>query len=233
MTKIVDRSLKAISLEDFNDYNYPEFVCDLDLELPDEEVKVLRILIKDGFSDFKIPENLMWTMPMVQKAYEYQTKKIKVKHSFCYLTIRKGIVNYEQDDEWHTDGFSQSITHIPEQNYIWTNNHPTEFYVKPIKFPKDFDTMKHNVHRYIQDQILENFEICRTCDYFAGQVFCIDPFVIHRRPKVTNNTDRAFVRVSFTPIEIADCNNTFNPELPRKYERDGRKWRENLERYQN
>jgi len=58
----------------------------------------------------------------------------------------------------------------------------------------------------------------------------MDPYVVHRRPPISNGVVRTFVRISFTPIEIPDVNNTPNPLIPTQhYITDGVKsFREHL-----
>ena len=73
-----------------------------------------------------------------------------------------------------------------------------------------------------------------ACGLESHTVYCMDPYVIHRRPKKAKGKLRTLVRISFTPIEIVDCNNTRNAMLFRDYKRDGvRDFRDNLKRYRN
>jgi len=131
--------------------------------------------------------------------------------------VRHGEVRSVTDDEWHVDGFSTFITHIPESNYVAVNHTPTEYLVQPIEFPDDFDPLVHNVQWYIQNRA--SLDVRRLKPH---TLYCFDPYFIHRRPSIEPGTHRTFVRVSFTPIEIADDANTPNPLLPmRVYERDG------------
>jgi len=145
--------------------------------------------------------------------------------------VRSGLVESVSDDEWHTDGFSVNITHLPEQNYCWSNVYPTEFVKKSIEFPKDFSPFEHNIHEYIQDFLSLNPTAITIPD--CNSVYCFDPYVIHRRPQIPQGIKRAFIRVSFTPIEIVDDNNTENPLLSvLKYGRDAVKsFRNGLKRY--
>jgi len=225
---IKDRALKALNLEQYKDTNRPEWVGEIDLKLPSERQYILRMLIKRPFGECKLPKELEWCKPMVDKAFNTQLK-MGIRQPFCYLTIRNGLVDSETDDEWHVDGFSQTITHLPEQNYIWVDNNPTEFIVKEIDIPYDFDSSKHNIHYFIDDNITEN-DVVKTMN--EKTIYCLDPYVIHRRPKLTKGTQRCFIRVSFTPIEIEDCNNTINPLISTNYKRDGVKsFRKNLIQY--
>lgn len=218
MNNISKRARKIFNLKQFNKNNYPELVRYIKVYCPYERQYVLRMLIKEAYNSFKIPEELKWIEPIVEEAYRYQKEVVKIEHSFCYVTIRHGLVTSVTDDEWHVDGFSTLISHIPEQNYGWANCYATECIIKKIKFPKDFNSLVHNAHPFIQSKINKQDNLFNIP---SNMLFCFDPYVIHRRPQVPEDTIRTFVRVSFDPIEIKDINNTPNPLIPKQYKRDG------------
>jgi hypothetical protein len=224
---IENRLKTALNLKQFNQLNEPFEIGSLILTPPDTRQYVLRMLIKRPFNELSIPEHLIWVKPLVDLAFANQAK-FDVRHPFCYLTVRHGFVTSKTDDVWHVDGFSLQFSHLPEQNYIWASHTPTEYVTKKISFPNDFDSFKHNIHLYFDDVISEQDEI-KTIK--PKTVYCMDPYVIHRRPKV-QHIERTFIRVSFTPIEISDINNTFNPLMPTNCNRDGiKEFRNNLIRY--
>lgn len=219
-SNIAIRGLTALNLRQYAVANYPERVDSFDLNIPEKRQYILRVLVKRPFEDFGLPPELSWLKLLIEKASQYQLNVLRIKQPFCYITVRSGIVDSVTDDEWHVDGFSQTITHLPEQNYIWTDHTPTEFVARPFLFPKDFDTSKHNIHLLFQDSIIKSTYVFQLN---PKTLYCLDPYVVHRRPILTKGIHRTFVRLSFTPIEIIDCNNTFNPLLPTDYRRDGRK----------
>lgn len=228
MKSFINRSLKALNLRQFNKINKPLLIGSLELNTPEHRQYILRCLIKRPFEELALPNELEWVKPVVELALNNQ-KKMGIFQPFCYLTIRNGIVDTVTDDEWHVDGFSTAITHLPEQNYLWTSHTPTEYVIKKVDFPEDFDPMVHNVHNYIQDTMTVNDKVRQLK---PKSVYCFDPYFIHRRPTLTQGLFRTFIRVSFTPIEINDVNNTYNPMLPTNYRRDAvREFRNKLERY--
>lgn len=165
--------------------------------------------------------------PLIYEVHRHQ-ENIGIRQPFCHITVRHGEVTSKKDDEWHVDGFSMNVSHLPEQNYIWVNKYPTEYIERRFDIPEDFNPRKHNIHLFFQD-VIEDEEI-KTLD--EETLYCLDPYIVHRRPEVPKGITRTFVRVSFCPMEIKDINNTQNPLLPREYERDGvETFRENLERY--
>lgn len=204
-----DRAHQALSLAHFETRNLPELVGESILDCPYERQYILRMCIKSLNSDFKIPDCLNWLNTAIDQAVEYQRDNVQVEHPYCYVTVRHGKVESTTDDEWHVDGFSTRITHLPEQNYVVCSDYPTQCLSLPICFPTDFDPNKHNVHTYIQSMA----EYGHQSGIGRHAMHCFDPYVIHRRPYVPPNVTRTFVRISFVPIEIQDINNTPNPLL--------------------
>lgn len=233
MTTIAERASSVIHLNNFYSSNIgPEEVGAVRLNCPHKRQYVLRMLLNEPHGELKIPEELLWTKNALEMAIKYQKNNVRIAHSHCYITVRHGLVDSVADDEWHVDGFSTKINHIPEQNYVWSNVSPTE-YIKdqPIFFPIDFNPLKHNVHKYIQARVIFNDKM-HTCE--SETMYCMDPYVIHRRPPVTEGMLRTFIRISFTPIPIMDHNNTKNPLLSDQWQvfsRDGVSIREQLKNY--
>ena len=224
---IKERAFKALNLNQYNKINKPDNLGKVNIKCPKKRQYILRMLIKLPFGDFKIPSEINWTRPLINRAIKHQ-EKIGVKQAFCYITIRHGKVISETDDEWHVDGFSTNITHIPEQNYIWVDKEPTEYIKKRFKFPRDFSPFIHNIHYFFHDSISKKDKIKKIK---IKNLYCFDPYVVHKRPKIENKESRAFVRISFCPVEINDKNNTQNKILPRVYTRDGiKEFRNNLKR---
>ena len=226
---IKTRALKALNLNQYNNLNKPEKIGKFQVNCPLERQYILRMLIKKPFEELQVPVDLLWCADLIIAAFKNQ-EKMGVRQPFCYITIRHGLVSSTLDDEWHVDGFSKTVTHLPEQNYCWSNVHPTDYVVKKIKFPKDFDTQKHNVHLFIQDNLNENDEVKKM---EPKTLYCFDPYVIHRRPTGISNLNRTFVRITFIQSEINDVNNTINPLIKTNYNRDGKvEFRDKLLRYE-
>lgn len=225
---VASRARKALNLAQYSQVNSPDRLTQVDLDTPEDRQYVLRMLVKEPFGDFKIPERLEWLEPMIDVARTHQSN-MGIRQPYCHVTVRHGEVTSEKDDKWHVDGFSMNVTHLPEQNYAWVNRYPTEYLERSFDIPVDFDPRKHNIHLLLQD-LLDGDEDVKAFD--EETVYCFDPYVPHRRPEVPTGIERTFVRVSFCPMEIRDVNNTQNPLLPRDYDRDGvKEFREKLERY--
>lgn len=212
MNSIAERAKHLVNLDFYENINSPEEVAKFDLECPYERQYILRCPIKVPGKRFAIPDEMLWTVPLIEEAIKYQENNVgKLSYwwpPYIYLTIRHGLVTSETDDEWHVDGFSMKISHVPEQNYIWVSNNPTEYVEHGLRIPIDFDPMNHNIHYYIQDHLSSDVEVKTIRE---KTLYAMDPYVIHRRPKLDKNISRTFIRLSFTAIPIDDKNNHINP----------------------
>lgn len=211
-----NRAFTILNLKQYSEINLPQQLGRVSLSFPEERQYILRMFIKDMFGEWQIPEEIYWISPMLKLAVDNQ-KRMGIRQPFVYVTIRNGIVDSKTDDDWHVDGFSLGITHLPEQNYIWSNDYPTEYVEKAFDFPEDFDGNVHNIHSFFQKRIKPE-EVMRMQ---SKVVYGLDPYVVHRRPAEATGKNRCFVRISFTPIEIRDKNNSYNPLIPTAYKRDG------------
>lgn len=227
MTTIIDRANRVVSLAEFEKNVYPIELSNINVICPFENQYILRMCVSTDGINFLIPNEMNWLKPLFIEALTHQKNVINVEKNFCYITVRHGVVKSVTDDEWHVDGFSTKISHVPEQNYIWTNSIPTEYTNVSVKFPDDFDPLKHNVNHFLEQNITDEIKQCKE-----NVLYCMDPYIIHRRPTVSTGTVRTFVRISFVPIMIDDINNTQNPKLLQNYKNDGIKYRNNLKKYE-
>lgn len=203
---------KLKTIEDYKVLDAPEFVCkDYGISVPFEEQMILRMLVRPKYGDWYIPKSLQYLCDTIGDMADYDFKRTGIKDSWCYVTVRHGKITSKTDDEWHFDGASFRTDIIPERNYVWVNNHPTEYKVGTLAIPADFDPIQHNLFTFAAHQLRDS-EVRRTahCTWYL-----LSPFCLHRRPKI-NNEDvfRTFIRICFTDIEGRDINNTTNPLLP-------------------
>lgn len=103
------------------------------------------------------------------------------------------------------------------QVWIMTTNHPESVLLSKYSASKGVFINKegsfsrnHNIHQYFQDNADE--EKIVTLD--SGMMWLLDPYMVHRRPKIRAGVKRKMFRISFVPIEIKDDTYTQNPLLP-------------------
>lgn len=200
---------KLKTIEDYKILDKPEYICPSKIEPPFEAQMILRMLVRPKYGEWKIPPQLTWLASLILELTNYDVKRTGIKDSWCYVTVRHGMVLSVTDDEWHFDGSSFRTDIIPERNYIWVNDYPTEYKLGGLLFPKDFDPIKHNLFTFAAHQ-LKDAPVYKT---FAKSWYLLSPFCLHRRPSVPQETMRTFIRICFTDIEGRDINNTENPLL--------------------
>jgi hypothetical protein len=225
--RIIDRAKRLVSVAEFENNVEPIELSKIEVKCPYGTQYILRMCISEDGETLHIPDELQWMKSLLIEALTHQQNVVNVDKKYCYITVRHGYVKSVTDDEWHVDGFSTKVSHVPEQNYIWSNRIPTEYTNVSVKFPDDFYPKVHNVNYFLQDNISEEVRVCKE-----NVLYCLDPYVLHRRPVESTNKVRTFVRISFVPIMIDDMNNTQNPLLPQSYTGDGVSFRNTLKKYE-
>lgn len=218
---IFARAQRLLNLKDYAVYT-PPLDCGKPERLtpPAERQYVLRMMVRrQNDEDFTVPPELAWLDDVVRDCARLQLENgLDPQNDFVYLTVRHGLVTTEEDDLWHVDGFSMRHPHRPEQNYIWADSFPTEILNQAFDFPPDFDPRKHNIHTFFQ----QHADPSKATTLTPSRLFLIDPYIVHRRPKISAGCLRTFFRVSFIPVEIDDDTCMQNPLFPPKtYDRDG------------
>jgi len=193
------RDFRNLNLKDYSYYEEPYRVSNIHFDnTPDQYI--LRMMVKKPYGKLLIPEELDWLTGAILHCNYNQKQFNLFENSFIYITVRNGIVKSINDDEWHVDGFSMRVPHLPEQNYIWSDIYPTEYAAQSFNIPASFDPLKHNLHWLLQEQVQQ-----KSIQLFdKNQLTLIDPYIVHRRPIVPVGTKRNFFRVSYIPIEIED-----------------------------
>lgn len=204
--------------EDFNQEAYmypapPVHMGTREIDMPEEDLYLLRFLIKQPGSDFTIPQKIQFLQGIIEECARYQMAHFPdYEDRFVYLTVRSGELKSVNEDQFHVDGF-QGISvprHIPEQNYIWANCYPTLMALQPY-FMEQLDPALHNMHDYFHEKTSMD-------NVYAGRdrgLYIIDPYHVHARPMIPDGTLRSFFRLCFSPAEIRDDTNTVNEHLPR------------------
>ena len=218
-TRITPRNpMYSRAHEDFNHEAYmypapPVYLGQRDLDVPEEDLYLLRFLVKQPGSVFTIPQKIQFLQGLIEECAKYQQANFPdYEDRFVYLTVRSGELKSVNEDQFHVDGF-QGISvprHIPEQNYIWANCHPTLMALQPY-FMEQLDPAVHNMHDFFD----EKTSMDNVYGGFEKGLYIIDPYHVHARPSIPDGTLRSFFRLCFSPVEIRDDTNTVNEHLPR------------------
>lgn len=225
-----NRFSQPVNLNQFSEINEPLLVGPTGLSSFPEQY-ILRMLVRSPYSKgLHLTKDTLWTAGLINQATDFQKEKIGVIHPYTYLTIRTSDPTSTAAFDWHVDGFSTKYTHLPEANYVAVlGEFATEWARQAFPFPKDFNPLVHNVHLFFQKRI-DQYKI-RILE--PWMLYFMDPYVVHRRPRAISTQARCFIRISFTPIEIPDINNTVNPLISTAhYNYDGiKEFRNSLKDY--
>lgn len=193
----------------------------IDMGLVDAEAReicnsnVLRMPLKYPNTSYLVPVELSPIQKLIQRVAEYE-KFINPEHDkcFCHITYDRSIVNpneYHRFPGFHGDGI-QGTKLTPkvnvEHSYILTSNPPTEFCIQPF-YLKHLDEAKHNFFKEFDKQAHE-VNVRKT---LPNHLYLIDPYMVHRTPKITETCDRVFIRITYAFTELEHPKNTINPHF--------------------
>lgn len=217
-----------------NQYIYPRPPIDLGLidDYSVSQVNVLRMPLKFPGTNYRIPSALQSLEPLIRRVAEYEAF-INKNHDecFCHVTHDLSNVNageYHRFPGFHGDGI-QGTKLTPkvnvEHSYILTTSPPTEFCLQPF-FMRHLDEAKHNFFLEFDKQAKE----CNLYGTLENHLYLIDPYMVHRSPKITKPTNRLFLRITYAFTELQHPKNTNNPLFGRQKYHERIDIRENLTR---
>lgn len=197
-------------------YLYPRLPIDMGLVEEDEyncDINVLRMPLKFPNTDYRVPSELNGLMPLITRAAEYESF-INPRHNdcFCHITFDKSFIQADQFHRFpgfHGDGV-QGVKITPkvpvEHSYIFATNPSTEFCLQPF-FLTHLDESKHNFFLEFDKQAKE----CNVYGSLSNHLYLIDPYMVHRTPKILVPTKRVFGRITYAFTELQHPKNTVNP----------------------
>lgn len=202
---------------DLEQYLYPRPPIDMGLVEPEEVLccspNALRMPLKFPRTEYRVPGQLSGLMPLIKRVAEYEAF-INPCHDDCFAHITYDVSDvpagqYHRYPGFHGDGV-QGTKITPkvkvEHSYILTTSPPTEFCLQPF-FLKHLDEAKHNFFLEFDRQAKE----CNVFGSLDSHLYLIDPYMVHRTPKITVPTNRVFVRITYAFTELQHPKNTINP----------------------
>jgi len=194
---------------------------------------VLRLPIKNQGKTYFIPQELTSLLPLLERIANYESSiNPDVDKYFCHITYDHSNVPAGQCHRFpgfHGDGFQGTkLTPklFPEHSYIVVTNPGTEVCLQPF-FLKHLDEAKHNEFLEMDQQAREE----NIYSLLSDHLYLFDPYIVHRTPQLKMDTERYFLRVTYTSSELEHPKNTINPMMkPYSYE-DRVEVRETLSQY--
>ena len=207
-----DSMSKPFSLSQFI-YVRPPIDIGLLTDKPDCGINVLRMPIKFPGTEYRVSKSVGPLWELIRRIAEYEAF-INPKHAetFCHITFDKSVVSkgeYHRFPGFHGDGIQGtklSPKVVVEHSYIVSGSPPTEFCLQPF-FLKHLDESKHNYFLEFDKQAKEE-NIYRI---LPNHLYLIDPYMVHRTPKITKKAERVFFRMTYAFNELQHPKNTINP----------------------
>ena len=197
-----------------NQYLYPRPPVDMGFVEPvSSKINVLRMPLKFPGTGYRIPRQLAVLEPLIRRCAEYEAF-INPAHNNCFCHITHDLSDVEAGTHhrfpgFHGDGI-QGTKLTPkvnvEHSYILTTAPPTEFCLQPF-FLKHLDEAKHNYFLEFDKQAKE----ANVYGSLPNHLYLIDPYMVHRTPKIKKKVRRLFLRITYAFTELQHPKNTVNP----------------------
>lgn len=183
----------------------------LDLDVPN----VLRLPLKNKAMPYHLPQEMGQLKDLLEFVANYeQGINPRYGETFCHITVDRSAV--EQDSfhrfpGWHTDGYQGAkLTPklLPEHSYIFVSEPGTEACLQPF-FLQHLDDSKHNAFLEMDRQARAD----NVYRLLPNHLYLIDPYIVHRTPRMEKAVERLFIRITFVFAELDHPKNTVNPML--------------------
>lgn len=186
-----------------------------------EHIRVLDMPIKFPGSNYRLPKELSHLSQLIQKiaTHEHLINE-NINNYFCYLTLDRRIVTAgktTRKEGIHVDGFQGARLgkKLPiDHSYLLSSNNPTIFYEQKFKVEKQWDKMCHNYFEGFEMQK----QINKQRTYPNHSVLLIDAYCLHEAPQVFEDTERTFLRLSYTVREFDRLGNAHNSMFDYEWE---------------
>lgn len=204
--------------ESFSKVNLPKALFELTLDeilsyTKQEHMRILDMPIKFPNSNYRIPKELEHLTSLIQKiaTHEHLMNK-KIDDYYCYLTLDRRIVKAgktTRKEGIHVDGFQGARLgeKLPvDHSYLLSSNHATIFYNQSFKVEKQWDKTCHNYFEGFENQKLPGTQVV----FPNHTVLLLDAYTLHEAPQVLEDTERTFLRLSYTVREFDRLGNAHN-----------------------
>jgi len=150
-----------------------------------------------------------------------ELKRLNIPYDdrYCYVTIDTKQVKAgesQRDFGWHINGLQGdevSNKKPADFQFIWSDKIPTKFCTQEFDIT-GLNLSKHNVFNWLGRQTLE--EKCYLLE--AEKIYLMNAYHVHTATKSDQDTNRNFVRVSFTNTPITSIRMSVNNDISYDYE---------------
>ncbi len=174
---------------------------------------VLRMPLKYPGTSYRIPNELKELTDVITRIALYE-RAINDKHDdmFCHITYDRSTVGsgeYHRFPGFHGDGIQGTkLTPkiVVEHSYVIVTDPPTIYCLQPF-FLKHLDESKHSYFEEFDAQA----DVANLYHGLNSHLYLIDPYIVHKTPKILQSTTRTFMRITYAHSELEHPKNTVNP----------------------
>ena len=202
---------------DYGKYTAPRLPIDLgpvETDLIKQCPRVLRVTIKpEATLEVRLPLELTPVEGIVRRLLNYEMMINPGLIDFnVHLTLDYGFVEAGKTQRfpgWHGDGlqggqFKEKL--VCEHSYIAASSPGPELCLQPF-FIQHLNEDRYNFFKVFDQQAKEE-NVYQT---LGSHIYLMDPYIVHRTPTITEDTERAFIRLTIANRELPSEHNTPNP----------------------
>ena len=152
----------------------------------------------------ELPDNLKW-LDVVFDKIDYDND------DYIYVTVKNQL--FQKGGTYNREGFHADGYGTDDINYIWYDKHPTIIALGNFSIDKDFDTLNQF------DYQAENKEKFSFPPKFLIK---LDQTIIHSPPKVKQNGERVFIKISVSKHKYNLKGNSINYNLDYEWDMQDR-----------
>lgn len=183
----------------------------VEVNLPEVMYYLYLPISMAGDSGLYLPQALLPIRNLIA-AIRLDLGGVKWRDNYIYVTIKRMYVGEGISPNrpgWHADGFGSD-----DLNYLWMDELPTEFSIGEFNITDD-----HLISlKEFEEQAPKN----EIVTYPLKHALKLDPFVIHRVAKATDQVMRTFIKVSVSKQKYNLKDNSINHAISYDWERHDR-----------
>ena len=211
---------KLFSLDQFDNISVPFPIKQFQLDESFEDYRCLHLLIRQDDSEVLLPDELVSydiLDSMIETTDIYES--FVGQYPYLYLTIdtlpvKKG--ETQRTPGWHVDcvqGDEVPVKKPSNLTFSWSDTVPMEYADQSFKLPNYVNVSEYNIFECLAE-LIDPINI-KQCE--ENMLYCINTYCVHRSSVAREDTDRTFIRLSYTHVPITNTSMTINPKIEYNY----------------
>ena len=139
---------------------------------------------------------------------------------YVYLTIDNSKVlksHTQRTPGWHIDGLQGDevpVKKATDISFVWSDTLPMEFANQHFDLPDYVTVSTHNIFDLLASYVVRS----KIEQLDSGVLYAMNAYCVHRGVRALYNTNRTFIRVSYSNVPVTSTKMTVNPKITYDYE---------------